>query len=124
MTQEHTYLKLHQISGPALLIDIEDKARGILEEARVATVGRAAETLAKQGPLRITIIGFTAGASMADHHAAGPVAIQVLRGQISVSFEGDTGDVGAGEVLVLEAGVRHSVLARTDAVILLSVTLP
>jgi quercetin dioxygenase-like cupin family protein len=123
MVQDHTYLRLHQLSGPTLLVNLQEKGRAILEEARLASVGRAAETLAKEGSLRLTIIGFTAGSALADHRANGPVSIEVLEGQIAVTTADGTTNVTKGEALVIEADVRHSVVARTDSVVLLSIAL-
>jgi quercetin dioxygenase-like cupin family protein len=123
MVQDHTYLRLHQISGPVFLVNLEEKARGILEEARLAPLGRAAETLVKEGPLRMTIIGFTAGSSMADHRANGPVSIEVLQGQIIVTTAYGATPVPKRHTLIIGEDVRHSLIAKTDSVALLSIAI-
>ena len=119
----HIYSKLHQLSGSVVPIDLGEKRRAILEEARLAANGRAGETLVKEGALRLTILGFTAGASMADHQAGGPLSIEVLDGLIRVTVAGESSDVQCGDALVIEAGLRHAVLARTDAVVLLAIAM-
>jgi hypothetical protein len=52
MTQDHTYSRLHHLSGERLRFDLQEKKLAIQEEARLSGAGRAAETLAKVGPLR------------------------------------------------------------------------
>ncbi|HLF76232.1 MAG TPA: hypothetical protein VJB57_01965 [Dehalococcoidia bacterium] len=123
MAQDHTYLRLHQISGPLVLVNLEEKGEAILEEARLAPVGRAAETLVKEGPLRITIIGFTAGSSMAEHKANGPMSMHVLEGLITVTTADGATNVMKGDALIVEEDVRHSVVAKTDSVVLLSIAM-
>ncbi len=104
MDQDHSYARLHTLSGPVLHFDLEEKAQAILEAARLATTGRAAETLVKEGQLRLTIIGFTAGSFISEHRVSGPVSIEVLDGLVTVTTGRESNDVRRGKLLVLEAG--------------------
>ena len=123
MAQEHTYLRLHQLSGEALRVDLKDKAREILAAARETDAGRAAETLVKEGPLRLTILGFTAGAIMREHRSRGPASLEVIDGLITVRTAEESNELADGEALVLAPGVTHSVVARTDSGVLLFIAM-
>jgi quercetin dioxygenase-like cupin family protein len=117
----HEYLDSHQLSGSAILLDIEDESKEILRTASAAGVKHAAKTLIKDGPLRMVILGFISGASLREHSAGGPVSIQVLSGSAEITAGEVAHAVGAGSTLVLGSDVAHSVTARADAVLLLTI---
>lgn len=117
----HTYTREHQLSGEALLFDLNQQAGQVLAEAREASVRHAGRTLVKEGPLRLTMVGFAAGGALRDHRAGGPVSIEVLTGEVEVRVGDRTEQIHEKEALVLDADVTHSVTAATDAVILLTI---
>ena len=117
----HEYLQNHQLSGDALLLDVERESQEVLTAASEAGVKHAAKTLIKDGPLRLIILGFMSGASLREHRAGGPVSIQVLTGTAEIATPGGTQTVVPGSTLVLAADVAHSVTAKTDAVLLLTI---
>jgi quercetin dioxygenase-like cupin family protein len=120
----HEYLRLHQISGSVLLLDIEQESQSILEAARPAEAGHTGKTLVKEGPLRMVILGFTPGSSLHEHRAGGPASIQCLTGAVDVSTEERSELLTAGKVLVLDSDVAHSVSARDYSVLLLTIAWP
>lgn len=117
----HEYLQSHQISGSALLLDIERESKEILEAASAAGVKHTAKTLVKDGPLRLIILGFMAGSSLREHHAGGAVSILVLSGNVEIETPEGAQAVRHGSALVLASDVAHSVTAKTDAVLLLTI---
>ena len=123
MAEQHTYARLHHLSGQVLRFDLKERAREILRAARETNAGRAAETLVKEGPLRLTILGFTAGSLMRDHRAHEPASLEVIDGLVTVRTADGAEDLRSGEALVLAAQVTHSVLAKTDAVVLLTIAM-
>lgn len=120
----HGYLKKHQISGDVLLIDIEHESKAILDAARSAGTGHSAKTLVKDGPLRLVILGFTAGSFLREHNSDGPVSIQALSGRVDVSIADRSESVEAGKTLVINATISHGVTAVADAVLLLTIARP
>lgn len=123
-TDGHTYIKQHQLSGDAMLLDLAEASRDVLEEARASGAGRAARTLVKDGPLRMTIVGITAAGSLHEHKAGGPVSIQALTGTARVNVGERSVDLGEKQTLVLGRDITHSVAADADAVILLTIGMP
>ncbi len=122
-SEGHAYTKTHQLSGEALLFDLDEQAGSVLAEARLATVRRAGRTLAKDGSLRLTIVGFAAGGSLNDHRAGGPVSIQVLTGEVEIKVGDRSERLHERQTLVLASNVTHSLSATADAVILLSIAM-
>lgn len=120
----HAYMKEHQLSGEALRFDMRERAAALLETARAAAVGRAAETLVKDGPLRLTMLALKEGATINDHRAPGPVSIAVVSGKAEISVGDRTEALGEQETLVLGPNVVHAVHAPAGAVILLTIAMP
>jgi quercetin dioxygenase-like cupin family protein len=51
------------------------------------------------------------------------VTIQVLKGHLQVTAEGQVSDLHSGQLLVLAPAVEHDVVARTESRMLLTVCL-
>ena len=117
----HSYTKEHQLSGEALLFDLNEQAGLLLAEAREANIRHAGRTLVKEGPLRLTLVGFAAGGSLREHKAGGPVSIEVLIGEVEVKVGDGTQKLSERQTLVLDAKVTHSLTAAGEAVILLTI---
>ncbi|HWO72779.1 MAG TPA: cupin domain-containing protein [Dehalococcoidia bacterium] len=120
----HTYTQTHQISGESLHLDVETEAKAILEAAAAAGVGHAAKTLVKEGPLRVVILGMKQGARLREHRAEGPASIHVLSGEVTVTNGGGETHVRSGNALVFGADIAHSLEAKQDSAILLTIAWP
>ena len=66
------------------VVDIEAAAAGLLEQARAATAGRAARTLAggAGASLKQTMMALVRGTRLSEHDSPGSASLQVLRGQV------------------------------------------
>lgn len=84
--------------------------------------GPAVQVLSDTGAARMVQFAFRAGQHLKDHRTSSQILIQVLRGRIICTVAHRSIEVRAGMVLQVEAHVSHSVLAQTDAVILLIMT--
>jgi quercetin dioxygenase-like cupin family protein len=120
---KHTYVRTHAISGNVLTFDLKRTHADLIERARAAKAGRTATTLVKEGPLRITLVAMKQRVSLQEHQVAGAVSIQALRGRVAVEADGTRSDLRAGPLLVLDADVRHRVMAVTDCAILITMSL-
>jgi len=116
----HTYVRTHAISGNVLTFDLKREHEGLMERARTAKAGRAAKTLVKEGPLRITLAALNRGVSLQEHQVAAAVSIQALRGRVSVEADAARSHVQPGQLLVLDAHIMHRVMAVTDCAILIT----
>ena len=82
--------------------------------------GRKARSLVKDGPLRVTVVIVEPGGRIAEHEAPGPITVQPLDGRIRFTAEGDTHELGPGQLLALGAGLRHSVSSDEGGAFLLT----
>jgi quercetin dioxygenase-like cupin family protein len=93
----------------------------LLDEARAHAARRAARTLCGGSghALRQTVIALLAGSTLSDHENPGEATLQVLDGQVRLSWSDGALDLGAGGYVVIPQE-RHGLLAVTDAVVLLT----
>jgi quercetin dioxygenase-like cupin family protein len=112
------------LHGSALHFDLDREEREATHPETLERDGRSSRTLLKDGALRVTLIVLAPGGGIPEHHADGPVAIQPLRGRVTVSAEGETHRVGAGAMVALGPGVPHAVQSDDGAAFLLIVSHP
>ena len=110
-----------RITGATIQLSLPDEAR-VVREQLDAGKERAARTLIKDGPLRVTLVGLRAGGSLAAHKADGPITIHVLEGTIEFEAEGERWTLDTGSLFSLEAGLTHSVAAPGGGLFLLTVS--
>jgi quercetin dioxygenase-like cupin family protein len=123
VTTKHTYVRTHAISGNVLTFDLKSNHADLMERARTAKAGRTAKTLVKEGPLRITLVALKQGVSLQEHQVAGAVSIQALRGRVAIEADGARSDLRAGQLLVLDADIRHRATGVTDCAILITMSM-
>jgi quercetin dioxygenase-like cupin family protein len=113
----------HSITGQSLSFVLADEMKLVADELErmPARVGR---TLVKDGRLRVTLVGVTAGQGLPEHVAEGPVTIHVLEGAMDVQATGRTWSLATGGLLALDGGVTHSVTSRDGAIFLLTLMQP
>lgn len=83
--------------------------------------GRSARTLLKSGALRVILVVLAPGAEIAEHQAEGPITVQALEGRIRFTAGGKVYDIGPGELLSAEPGIRHCVASAEGAALLLTI---
>ncbi len=60
---------------------------------------------------------------MHEHHADAPITVHCLEGRIQFNVAGQSHEVVPGHLLVVGAGLRHSVLALEKSAFLLTIGL-
>lgn len=83
--------------------------------------GRNAKTIVKFPDFRVILIMMRRQSRIPDHHADGRVSVHTLSGHIRLQLSGRSVDVPAGQMLVLDHGVRHDVEALEDSAFLLTI---
>ncbi len=86
--------------------------------------GLHARTLLKRNDLRIVLIAMEDGAHMKEHHADGSISVHVLKGQLRMTAEGQTYELGVGNLLSLAASIKHDVVSVGDSAFLLTISWP
>ncbi|TVP42405.1 MAG: cupin domain-containing protein [Gemmatimonadales bacterium] len=112
------------LSGQPLQFHLESERERIAGSERQEAHGRSGRTLVKDGPLRVNMVSLGPGEALAEHHAPGPITVQVLDGAIRFTTGGSHHDLQTGELLALGAETPHSVTSEEGGVFLLTIALP
>jgi quercetin dioxygenase-like cupin family protein len=121
---KHTYRRTHQLSGAALSFSLGAEDAALRQKASAAKAGRAAKTLVKEGPIRVTVVALNKGVALQAHQVEGAVSIHVLRGRARVAAAGGETDLSSGGLVVLQEQVTHAAVAVTDCTLLITVAMP
>jgi len=80
-------------------------------------------TLIKTDKFEVVRLVMAAGKEIKEHKAPGEITVQCLEGKITFTTLGKTEELGAGQMLYLNAGEPHSVSCLEDASFLLTILL-
>ena len=94
------------------------------EQCKPWASGIHARTLYKKQDFRVVLISMEAAAQMKEHHIDGTSSVQVLKGHIRYSAQGQVYDLGAGNLLTLAASIKYEVEAMEESVFLLTISWP
>ncbi|MFA5608139.1 MAG: hypothetical protein WDA07_13300 [Leucobacter sp.] len=119
-----TYQRTRRLAAPVLAFSLDRDAEDLARKAGMASAGRAAQTLMKDGPVRLTLVGLKDGTSIHAHTAPGPITIQTLRGTLRIKAGDDVSTVPVGSLIAIEAELQHDVSATGDSAFLLTLFLP
>ncbi len=78
------------------------------------------QVLSDIGSARLVLFAFKAGQQLQEHRTSSQILVQALRGRVIVTAAGNSLKLHAGMVLQVEANVPHTVVAQTDAIMLLT----
>jgi quercetin dioxygenase-like cupin family protein len=112
-----------RFAAPQHAFNLEETAAKLQQELHAGQSGHRQEVLYKRGPMSVSLFLFGHLTRLAPHRAKGVVTIQVLKGHLKVTAEGQAHDLHAGHLLVLAPGVEHDVVAREESQMLLTVHL-
>jgi quercetin dioxygenase-like cupin family protein len=92
----------------------------LLKEVEIPQNGTLSRTLYRDDNVKIVLFGFAGGQELSQHTAAVPAIIEIVKGDARVTLDGDVKELSAGSWVYMEASLPHSVYARTDVVMLLT----
>lgn len=118
------YLRTHRLHAETLRFALGTEGRPLQAAAAAAAAGRAAKTLVKEGPLRVTVVALRKGAVLAEHHITGPASIHILSGRLTVSTRRGNLVLAAEDLMAVDAGVAHAAEALEDCTLLITVAMP
>lgn len=114
----------HHLARSLLTIDLFEEVERLHAEESWQQGTRNAKTLVKEPDLRVVVIALRQGGRMEEHRAPGHISIQTLTGRLRLHVHGQTLDLPAGQVLVLERDVAHDVEALDESAFLLTIAWP
>lgn len=86
----------------------------------IPPAGTLSRTLYADDDVRVVVFGFAAGEQLSEHTASRPAVIQVIRGELELTLDGEAVTAGPGAWIHMTAGLRHAVSAVTPTVMLLT----
>lgn len=104
--------------------ELADVERELRAEPQYINTGHATRTLVRTDDLRVLLSVLGAGHSIKEHSAAGTVSIHVTTGQLRITLPSRTVDARSGQLLVLQAAMRHEVMAVSDSAFVLTLAWP
>lgn len=101
---------------------LEAIAREQLNRALAVPAGRAAETVygGSECALRQTVVALKQGTELAEHDNPGEATVHVLSGRVRLVAPETSWELRQGDLLIVP-NARHSLLALSDATIVLTV---
>jgi len=84
------------------------------------THGIVSQAILTAAGLRVTLLHFTAGQELSEHTSSARALVQVLAGSGEFTYEGQTRELGAGDLLHLPPRLPHAVRATTAMSMLLT----
>ena len=124
MAGKHTYLRTHQLGGEVMAFALRAEELALRQRAESTKAGRAAKTLVKEGPLRLTLVALRKGIVLQPHQVDGAVSVQVLRGRAKVDAPGEGTSLGVGGLVTIPPRQVHAATALTDCTLLITVAEP
>ena len=103
-------------------IDLRSFTKQIREEKAWKESDRNARAVFKTDGMRIVLIALHKDAEMLKHTIDGLISIQVIEGEILITTEKQSDELGPGEMLALHENIPHNVLAKKESIFLLTLT--
>ena len=126
MTTSDERLRPHpntRLSGPAVRLDLAGLAAALRGEPHPPKDGHRQVGLVHRGDLRIVLFTFDAGGHLPEHTAPGHVLVHCLRGRVQIRTGSGNHELEGGHALVLDPGIPHSLEAREESDVLLTISL-
>jgi quercetin dioxygenase-like cupin family protein len=120
-----TLNRLPHLADRLLHFKLSDQLRRLRQEdSWTRGSGRSSKTLAKYSDFRIVLVLMKAGSQMKEHHADARISIQTVHGRIRLQLPDEVVELGSGELMCLDAGVRHDVEALEESAFIITVSWP
>jgi quercetin dioxygenase-like cupin family protein len=113
-----------RLTAPVLTFDFATEIEQLRGEEHWLRDGRISKTLVKHSDFRIVIMLMKAGMLMQDHKTDARISIHALSGRLLIKLEGQTVELPAGHLLVLEKALSHDVRTLEESAFLLSISWP
>ncbi len=103
-----------------------DLAREIAdsEQRKPWASGIYSKTLYKRDDFRAVLICMESAARMQEHHVDGTTSVQVLRGAVRYSAQGQVYDLQTGSLITVAASIKHEVESLQESAFLLTIAWP
>jgi quercetin dioxygenase-like cupin family protein len=125
-TTDNQRLRPHpddRFSQPFRCVDIQTVATTLRSESNAGERGHRQETVFKQGHLTVALFVFDRFSHLPEHVAEGIVTMHVLKGWMKISVGDVEHTLKAGQILIVNSGIRHALKAEEESEVLVGVYL-
>ena len=91
----------------------------LAHEAEPPADGILSKTVFQDERVKAVVFGFGQGQELSEHTAAKPAILIFVKGEATVGLGEDVQEARVGTLIHMPAGLKHSVSAKTPAVMLL-----
>ena len=121
MTASHSYVQEHPLRDRELVIDLNKVVADLLPIP--PDRDRNGVALLKHTGLNMVVTALRAGAELSEHTSRGVVAVHVLDGSLELRTNQAAADVSKGQLAVIDVLEPHSLTAREDSLLLITVSM-
>ncbi len=115
---------LDHLQDPVGRFDLPEMERELRRDVALASEGHSAVTLIKHPDLRVVLICFRTGGSLAETSTGARISLQTLRGHLELRLPDGPVDIPAGHLVTLEGGTGFGIRAPTESALLLTLSWP
>ncbi len=94
------------------------------EQTKPWQTGHTARTLFKKADFRMVLISMEKGSVLKEHHADGTISVQVLKGSLRFTAQGEAHTLQTNGLVALGASIKHQVEALEESAFLLTIAWP
>ena len=92
----------------------------LADSVQISSESIVSRTLRADKNAKLIVFGFDAGQELSEHTASVPAIIHILRGEADVTLGEDSHTASAGSWSWMPANLKHSIVAKTPVVMLLT----
>jgi len=94
----------------------------ILKDVEYKENAPAITVLYKSPTTKEVRIAFKAGQQMAEHQTPYPISVAMIEGDLDFGVQGETHSLTKGDMLYLDGGIPHDLLAKSDCIVRLTLS--
>jgi quercetin dioxygenase-like cupin family protein len=91
------------------------------EQKKPWPMGRSARILFKKTDFRMLLIMMEKGSFLKEHHAYGTISVQLLKGSVRFTAQGEAHTLQPNTIVTLGASIKHEVEALEESAFLLTI---
>jgi quercetin dioxygenase-like cupin family protein len=122
MGKQPAIVSERKLKADALQFALQREMLTLLQRVSGNKSKRTANTLVKEGPLRVLLVALDAGGKLEEHAVGGPFSVQCLMGRASVKIAGKARKLATGDLLVVDTGISHDVEATEPCALLITIS--
>ncbi len=118
----HTPTGQYPESAPFHSLDLEDECDRLLEKLIAAGGTRQSQNLAREAGVSLVLLAIEGGDTIREHATPGATTVQVARGHVTLTTEGQTIDLRPGQTILFQPAIRHDLHAEEQSAVLLTIS--